>query len=331
MKLAIDSTQTRLAISDGKTLTFYEIDGDVAKKLLSIDAPQGRHVASCPAYVAVLSGKLSAAGASVTKATVLRFRWDGSALPPISVGEVDRRGLSFTADGTRCVVTDWRSCRVTLFDDSAQKLGAAGRSIPSGASISPDGTRIICGTADQGSGAILTFDPKQITEGVLAMRTLKPPKPSPGLDDAPYFSTWSRDGSLVAISNHSWGGRGVFIYDGNSLEPLWSLKLAVEEEDEDEEPDHWFPQPLAFSSDGKVLFVAQSGAIALHDAHSGANLGTVKAPNGDGSAGFAVQDAAKLLWLPGAAPRSVSFASVMKAVMNPEAKSRTKPATKKPK
>lgn len=306
MKIALDPTQTRLAVLDRAALTFYDVEGGVAKKQLSAAAPMGKHLAACAAYVAVLAGKISPSGASVTRAKVLRFRWDGSELPSISVGSVDKWGLSSTADGGRLVVTDWGTCRVTLFDDSAKKLGAAGRNIPSGASISPDGTRVVCGTADQGSGAILGFDPHQITDGVMAMRALKPPKPSPGLDDAPYFSTWSRDGSLVAISNQSWGGRGVFVYDGVKLEPLWSLRIEVDDE-EGEEPDRWFPQPLAFSSKGAVLFVAQSGSIEFYDAPTGRRLGAVKASNGDGSAGFAVQDAAKRLWLPGAKPQAIDL------------------------
>ena len=328
MKIAIAPAYPRLVVLDGEALTVYEIVAGVPQKLRTVEAELGRHVASCDAYVAVLCGKLAPAGASVSKAKVLRFLWDGTTQMPLSVGEVDKWGLSFTADGERCVVTDWRACRVTLFDESSKKLGAAGRNIPSGASISPEGTCIVCGTADQGWGAILAFEPNQCADGAMPMRVLKPPKPSPGLDDAPYFSAWSRDGSLVAITNQSWGGRGVFVYDGATLEPMWSLVIEVDEE-EAEEPEQWFPQPLAFSSNGGVLFVAQRGAIALYDARTGRSVGVVKVPNGDGSAGFAVQDDAKLLWLPGAQPQSASFASAIATAAKKPAAKKKSPARKK--
>lgn len=329
MKIALDRSQSRLALLEGGALVFYDVSGSAAQKLHEVKVAQGRRVGSCDSYVAVLAGKLAPAGASVASAKVLRFSWDGSELAALPVGEVDKCGLSLSADGTRLVLTDWRSCRVTLFDTAGgAKLGAAGESIPSGASISPDGKRIICGTADQGSGAILAFDPSAIADGKMAMEKLKAPKPSPGLDDAPYFSVWSDDGTLVAISNQSWGGRGIFVYDGLTKAPLWSVSLEPGEEEEEEDAEGWYPMPLSFSRDASLLFAAEAGAIRAYRARSGENLGSIAAANGDGSAGFCVQSAQKRLWLAGAKPVALSMDERW---LNPpaEKKSASKTAAKK--
>lgn len=328
MKIFIHPSQARLASLHKGVLTFYDISGPTPQKLTSAKAPQGHRIAACGAYTAVLAGKSAPAGASISSAKILRFGWDGSELPSIPVGEVDKCGLSLNTDGSRLVVTNWRACEVTLYDTaSAKPLGAAGESIPSGASISPDGTKIICGTADQGSGAILWFDPSKIEKGKMAMEKLKPPKPSPGLDDAPYFSVWSKDGSLVAISNQSWGGRGLFVYDGISKTPLWSMSLDAgggDEEDEEAGAENWYPMPLGFSEDGSMLFAAEVGAIRAYRARSGEKLKALPAKNGDGSSGFAVQSSQNRLWLAGDEPEALAFDSTWLAAPAP-----TKTATKK--
>jgi hypothetical protein len=307
MRIAIDPTQTKLAVLDGETLKLYDVSGAAPRELASLSVAGGRWLAGCDAYAAVLAGKLAPAGASVRSATVVRIGWDGSELSSLSVGEVERRGLSFDAAGARLVVTDWAKCRVTLFDaTSGKRIAAAGRSIPSGASLSRDGSRIIAGTADQGNGAILFFDAATVSGDELPIEALLPPKPSPGLDDAPYFSVWSPDQKLAALSNQSWGGRGVFVYDMQSRRPLWSLCLREEDEIE---PEEWYPQPMAFASSGSVLLVAEPGAIRGYRARDGKDVGAVRVENGNGEVGFAVQDLRRRLWLPGPVPKAYDFSA----------------------
>src|SRR5690349_1308085 len=89
--------------------------------------------------------------------------------------------------------------------------------------LSTGDARVIAGSADQGSGAVLLFDVVAATGSSLPMETLPEPSPSPGLDDAPYFGVFSRDGARAALSNESWGGRGVFVYDVAQKRPLWSV------------------------------------------------------------------------------------------------------------
>ena len=63
------------------------------------------------------------------------------------------------------------------------------------------------------------FDLRRLVRGRLSLETLTPPKPSPGLDDAPYFGVWSADGRLAALSNHTEAGaiRGYRASDGEDL------------------------------------------------------------------------------------------------------------------
>lgn len=303
MRISLDPSQRRLSVLDGSTLRFYDVSGESPIELAARQVPNARVLAGCDACVGALSGTLSPAGASLRNARVARFGWDGADLGAISVPEADRNELSFTSDGSRFVLTVWSSCKVTLFDtETGKALGAAGDSIPSGASISPDGSRIIAGTADQGSGAILLFDPKAMDGDKMPFDELPEPKPSPGLDDAPYYSVFSRDGRLAALTNQSWGGRGLFVYDVAAQTPRWSKVFDVEEEMDAEE---WFPQPVAFSSDGTRVFVADAGVIHAFAAADGTKLGTLSVDNGDGRGGFAVQDSAKRLWVPGAVPGPV--------------------------
>lgn len=314
MRIAIHPRQPLLAVLHGGTLTLHDISGAAPRELASRPVENGRTLSACDAFAGVLTGALAPAGASVRAATVVRLGWDGSELGPLSVGEVEKRGLAFDAAGTRLVVTDWTSCRVTLFDAvNGARIAAAGRSIPSGASLSSDGTKIIAGTADQGSGDILFFDVTRAADGALPIEVLPRPKPSPGLDDAPYFSVWSPDSQRAALSNQTWGGRGVFVYDIEARRPVWSLCLAGEPDEEETEPDDWYPQPMAFASNGALLLVAEPGAIRGYRAIDGKDLGAIEVDNDSGEMGFAVEDARRRLWLPGSPPSAYDFAETWRA------------------
>jgi hypothetical protein len=307
MHIAIHPQRPLLAVLHGDTLTLHDISGATPREIASRPVGNGRRVSACDAFVGVLAGKLAPARASVRAATVVRLGWDGSEQSPLSVGEVEKRGLAFDAAGTRLVVTDWTTCRVTLFDAvNGARIAAAGESIPSGASLSSDGTKIIAGTTDQGSGDILFFDVTGASDGVLPMEALPPPKPSPGLDDAPYFSVWSPDSKLAALSNQTWGGRGVFVYDVENKRPAWSRCLP--DEGEDTESDDWFPQPMAFALNGSLLLVAEAGAVRGYRARDGQDLGAIEVDNERGEMGFAVEDARRRLWLPGSPPSAHDFA-----------------------
>jgi len=322
MRIVIDPAQTRLVVLEGGTLRLFDIRDDAAREL-GVTALDAHVLGSCGTCVAALVGEVSPAGASLSEASVHRFTWELAPLGVIAVGEVERRGVSLSADGSRLVVTDWAKCRVTLYDTgSGSVIAAAGQSIPSGAAIDPDASKIICGTADQGDGAILFFDLEGLSGNKLPLEELDPPKPSPGLDDAPYFGVWSADGRLAALSNQTWGGRGVFVYEGKR--PLWSV--ALDHDDEESEPDDWYPMPMAFTPDGKLLLVAEAGAIRGYRASDGKELGAIEVDNGDGSMGFAVQASPggpralgggethekashRRVWLPGAKPRAYAFAT----------------------
>lgn len=263
---------------------------------VELDAPQ--RLAACDAGVAVLTGTLSPAGASLQGAVVHRFSWELAPLGTIEVGEVDRHELSLSADGSRLVVTDWRTCKVTVYDaHTGAKIGGAGRSIPSGASLSPDGSLAIAGTADQGEGAILLFEVAQAADGKLPMTELPPPDSNVGLDDAPYFSTFSPDGTRAALSNESWGGRGLFVYDVEARDPRWSTDFPSSSE----EPEEWSPLPLTFARQGKLLLVRCGGRIQAYRAADGAKLGAIVV-EGDETSGLAADDHGQRVWVTGQHP-----------------------------
>ncbi len=296
MLIALNEPRQLLVTLHAGLLRLFDVSSGAARDISSTPLADGWWVASCEPFVGVLTGKLAQAQASVRGAKLARFSWDLAPLGAVSLGEVEKRGASLTADGSRLVTTVWTSCRVAVFDVASNKLVAAnGVSIPSGASFSPDGSRIIAGTADQGTGEILFLDPTRAQDGVLPMEELLPPSQSPGLDDAPYFSVFSPSGRLAAISNESWGGRGVHVFDMDAKKPLWGVVL----DSSSEEPEEWSPPMVAFAAGDALLLVRTPGAIRAHDAVSGKKLGSI-AVKGDG--GFAVDEARRKAWIPGAEP-----------------------------
>ena len=271
--------------------------------LAAVDLADAMRIAAWQGGVAVLTGELSPAGASITRAVVHRFSWALGPLGELDVGEVDRHGLSLSSDGTRLVLTDWEKGQVTVLDaGTGKRLGRAGKSIPSGASLSPDGTLVIAGSADQGDGDILLFEVGEAAGGKLRMHKLPPPKCEVGLDDAPYFSAFSPDGKLAALSNESWGGRGVFVYDIPARKPLWSVALPSS----GEEPEEWSPPLFTFADQGRLLLVRSPGVVAAYRATDGVMLGELKV-KGKGSDGLAADDRGLRVLLPGPVPVEVAY------------------------
>lgn len=305
MRLAVRPDGTRLYALVDDTLSLYELRDTVATLLSSRPVSAGQWVTGCDACVAVLRGEVGPAGASLVDAQVMRWDWDGNALPPISVGEAERRGISLTADGALLVTTDWARARVTLFDTATgTRRGAAGISIPSGAAISGDGGWIIAGAADQGSGAILRIGTGADGTGALPLEKLPPPKPSPGLDDAPYFSVFSTTGTAAIVTNYSWGGRGVFVYDVAAGLPRWSRRFEVTEE---VEPEEWTPPLVAWAANDTAVLVSEPDAIRAYRATDGSELEALAVDHGDGSAGLAVADAGRVVWVLGNTPIGYAF------------------------
>ncbi|MCS6901641.1 MAG: hypothetical protein RMJ98_16605 [Myxococcales bacterium] len=290
----------RLAICTADQIQLRDAEANL---LRASPISNGKWLASCDTSVAVLCGKASYACASLQDASISLFTWNLEPLSKIDVDEVDCRGLSLSADGKRLVVTNWERCQVTVFDTSTGRVIAmAGESIPSGASLSPDGTIAVAGTADQGTGALLLFRVDLAEGGQMPMEKLPPPKSQVGLDDAPYFSVFSPDGKKVAISNESWGGRGVFFYDIETRQNLWCIEL----ESSAEEPEAWSPPRLAFAENGRLLLVEVPGKIRAYRTSDGAPQEDLPSP-GVPLAGFAVDDVRRRVWFPGDPPPHLPF------------------------
>lgn len=297
MQIALQPSLRRLAVLDSNTLSLWDISAKTPTLRGSVEVPGADNANGCDDWVGVLAGRTAPAGASLRDATLRRFDWDLVALPSPVLGEVARHTLSPSADGAWVVATNWKTCEVTVYDASTGEVrGANGESIPSGPSFSPDGQTIIAGAADQGDGKVLRFDVTKVTEGRLAMSHLpKPGRGHPGLDDAPYFSVFSRDGRLAALSNESWGGRGICVYDMTTGQPRWSATLPAS----DEEPEAWFAFQAAFASSDALLLLAGPRELLAFDAARGTPLGALPLP-GDGFRGFALDEPSWRVWVPGA-------------------------------
>ncbi|MFO0627520.1 MAG: hypothetical protein U0325_18070 [Polyangiales bacterium] len=306
MHIVLQPRLRRLAVLVGSTLSLWDLSTETPVARGSVDVPGADNLNGCDAWLGVLAGRVAPAGASLRDATLHRVDWDLAALSSPALGEVARHTLSPSADGAWVVATNWKTGWVTVFDAATGAVrGANGESIPSGPSFSPDGTTVIAGAADQGDGAVLRFDVTCVTEGKMAMsRMKKPGHGHPGLDDAPYFSVFSRDGASAALSNESWGGRGICVYDMTTGEPRWSATRPGS----DEEPEAWFAFQAEFAANDRVLLLAGPRELRAFDAVTGTPLGAVPLP-GDGRHGFAFDEPFWRVWVrgstKGAAPVAV--------------------------
>jgi len=295
VKIAIDPTSSRLITLDDDRIRSFDITGDDPTLIAEHPLPHPQWLASSRNTVFVLSG--AHVLASVNDGRLTRFGWDLTEHGSAPIRNVERRGIATTPDGARFAYVNWATCQVTLADPvTAEPVAANGVSIPSGASFSPDGRHLIAGTADQGDGDILLFDTEVAAGERLGMTTLPPPNPSPGLDDAPYFSTFSASGRSALLTNESWGGRGLFVYDMTAGEPAWSRVFEVPEDDED--PDNWHPYPAVFAADETLVLAGQPDGVHVYRATDGELLSVV-AVGHDPAGGIAVDEVRHRFWVAG--------------------------------
>lgn len=315
MHIVFHARHQRLAVLEKNALALWDLTTGAPVLRASTALLSGDNANGCEAWVGVLAGKVAPAGGSLRAATLHRFDWDLTALPSPVLGEVARHTLSPSADGAWVAATNWKNARVTVFDAATGAVrGANGEGIPSGPSFSPDGLTLVAGAVDQGSGAVLAFDLTEVNQGTLSMSQLPAPvRGHPGLDDAPFFSVFSRDGRHAALSNESWGGRGVCVYDMSRRAPVWSVTLPGT----DEEPENWFAFQAEFASLDRILLLAGPRALRAFAVEDGRDLGSVPLP-GDGRQGFALDEAFWRVWVPGlavgAAPVAVALPDAWREV-----------------
>ena len=329
MRIAANMALQRVAVLDKKALRVFDVASGEAREVGSVALALGDCLGACAQWVGAVAGKVAPAGASIRNATLHRFSWELAPLASPTLGEVARHDLSVSADGARVVTTDWKSGYVTVMEaDTGAKLFAAGESIPSGAAFSPDGARVIAGAADQGDGAVLLFDVAGATKKTFPMEVLPPPaRKHPGLDDAPYYSAFSADGARAALSNETWGGRGVAVYDVANKKPTWSAVLPGS--GEECEPEAWFAFAVAFAAGDRVLLVACPGSLRAYAADDGRALGEVSLGE-MGQGGFVVDEARWSVWVPGAAPTMHALPAPWREASAIEKPAAKKPAAKKP-
>jgi hypothetical protein len=295
MKLALNESRGRLVALGPSEVRLFDIASGTPKLVATRSLESGHCLTACGASLAVLAGPEAPTGKSVRRATLARFDWDLAPLGEAPLGSVEKRSVALDADGKRVAFADWGASEVVVADaTSGRRLASAGDGIPSGPSWSPDGKRVLAGFADQGSGAIVLFE---VADDALRAAELPESAPSPGLDDAPYFTAFGQAGDLAVVSNESWGGRGLFVYDVASGKPLWSKVL----DGSSEEAEEWHAFVAAFASRDTLLLVASPGEVRAYGARDGRDLGTLQVP-GDGHDGFAVEQAARRVWVAGETP-----------------------------
>jgi hypothetical protein len=289
-----------LLVLDDDRIRLFDITTGEARLLAAEPLPHAEWLTTSRDFVLTLSAEDGGAGSAVESGLVTRFGWDLSRGDAVAVRGIERRGIELSADGSRLAYVSWPACEIVLADPTTlERIDGAGESIPSGVAVSPDGRHLIAGTADQGSGAILFFD---VTEPptTLDMTRLPDPDPCPGLDDAPYFGAFSPSGRLALITNESWGGRGLFVYDIVARKPVWSKQF------DSDDGDNWFPYPAAFARDETVVLAAQPDEVHAYRAADGTELGTLTV-DADTLRGFAVDDSRRRIWVGGEQPRPYPF------------------------
>lgn len=311
MNIVISEKKQRLITLRQGELRLYDCSFEPPRFVLSRALPHGHRLVPCDDWVAVLAGEPCPNGASLDHAVAVRFDWDLSELGSVALGSVEKRGLSVTEDGQRMAFVDWTQCRVVVADSrTGERIASGGEGIPSGVCWSPDGRLVIAGSADQGSGSVLLFDMAATCGDDLAMEELAEPDPSPGLDDAPYFAAFGSTGRTAVVSNESWGGRGLFVYDVTTREVLWSK--VFDSTAEDAEPEDWYPFPAAFTSEDRIVLVSHPGRIQAHRSQDGAELGNLTVPV-DGRAGFAVEHGRERIWVVDGEPTAHPFPASWRA------------------
>ena len=305
VKIAVDPTDSRLLVLDDDQIRLFDITTGEARLLAAAALPHAEWLTTSRDFVLTLSAEDGGRGASIDRGLVTRFGWDLSRGDVTAVRSIERRGIELSADGSRLAYVSWATCEIVLADPATlERIDGAGESIPSGVAVSPDGRHLIAGTADQGSGAILFFEVTGPST-TLDMTRLPEPDPCPGLDDAPYFGAFSPSGRLALITNESWGGRGLFIYDVDARKPVWSKQFDRADADD---LDNWFPYPAAFAQDETLVLAAHPDGVHAYRAADGTEL-EVLPVDADTRRGFAVDGSRRRIWLGGELPRPYPFPS----------------------
>lgn len=298
MQIAINEPMQRLMVLQDSEVRLYDLDSQL---LATRRLPHSRSLAPGETHVAVLVSEAGAVGEWISPGTIVRFDWDLSECGSFPVGLVVWHSLAMSPDGQHLAAAEvGMTCRVVVMNaGTGESLAANGKGGLSGPSWSPDGTLLLAGSTDQGDGAILLFDTAAPDDGsgVLPMEQLPHPSPSPGLDDAPYFSAFAANGTLAVLSNESWGGRGLFVYAPADRAPVWSRVLDPSPlADVGDETDSWFAYPAAFASGDTVILAAGPESIHAYRAADGTDLGALMVPC-DTRAGFVVEHARQRLWM----------------------------------
>lgn len=303
MRIALNERRSRLAVLDGDGVRLFDLAASPPELITVRPVGNAHCLAPCDDYVAVLVGEEAPSGKSVKGATLTKLTWDLEPLGSTPLGVVEKRGISLDRDGTRVAFADWASSEIAVADTShGRRHASAPASYPTGPSWSPDGARVLAGVTGQAGGAIVLGDVDGAVGGKLALTELPESTPSPGLEDASFFTAFGREGELAVASNESWGGRGVFVYDVKADTSLWSKIL----ESESQETDDWYAFVAAFASRDALLLVAGPGEVRGFRARDGQELGAVEVP-GDGRAGFVVEQAARRIWVAGDPPTAHPF------------------------
>lgn len=339
MRITFDHSRRRVAVLTSDEVRLLDVSGDEPVTIATRPAPDAHSVSASDAGPVVLRGAIVKHRYWAEEGVADRYDGDLTELGSLPAPKVCRGEARLSADGGTLGLIDLRT--ISAVDPATGQVRASVEyddlelGSPSGLAVSPDGRHLIAGFTDQGEGTIALLTVEE-DDDELTVDELPASEPSPGLDDAPFVSTFSPSGALVAVANHSWGGRGLFVFDVAGRKPLWSRTFEVlspweeagldpdtlsEEEFDALGPDlgdseNWIAFPVAFTADGSVVLAAHPKGVRAFRATDGEELGDleiavdfrydwdgvshrnwiVAADTPDLTAGFAVDDASRRIW-----------------------------------
>jgi hypothetical protein len=260
----------RLVTSDAERLCLYDVEGE-PRRLAVVEqpgelpyfdqSPAGERIASAAGIVARSFTPLGAETHWTSTPTKIGF-YAAADLAPIRVVEVGERldhdSLALSPDGSQLASVS-RGGGLAVFDAKTgeRRVSLAG-DIASGTSFSPNGHYVALGETDQGGGVLTLVELRPAGGGEPVKHELPEPKRGSGLNDSPFCSRFTADGTKLIFTSAAWGLAGVVVYDVATREELWSAQMDMVG---DEEAESWPAPELELALDDALVLVGQEGLV----------------------------------------------------------------------
>lgn len=297
----------RLVTSDAERLRLHDVEqpGE-PRRMAEVEqpgelpffdqSPAGERIAAAAGIVARSFTPLRAETHWVETPTQIGLYAAGD-LAPIRVLEVGERldhdSLALSPDGSR-IASVSRGGGLAVFDaTTGERLVSLDGDIASGTSFSPDGRYVALGETDQGGGVLTLVDLRPAGGGAPVKHQLPEPEYGSGLNDSPFCSRFTADGSKLIFTSAAWGRVGVVVYDVAKRIELWSSDLDMVG---DEEAESWPAAELELALGDGLVLVGQEGIVQAFTMQGGETLSSLEFEPGD-SRHFAADSRRRGIWI----------------------------------